>query len=865
MLGEHHASHPRAEASAVDMDASLDCALKELAWDYAKKLLPRQGSFRSAYDALQLSSCNVSLASGKRHPPRPFQHRARIGVDALQIFVSTSGNDSNPGSINAPVKSLEQALRLYRLLARPGSGGVVYLRAGTFYLDKALELGPEDSGLTITAYQDEKVTISGGRTYEFASWKEVVNDMSPVMTGVDAVSGIAQAGFSSGAAKYYGIVSNALECMAACIQDASCFAFTWYDITMGSFAEMCYFRIDGLWVRTFENGATSGKKLHVVATDLSSQNPTPFTSLFLNGRRAVRARYPDGNPETMGLHTDPTGYVAQAERWLKPAIKPHPTDIRVGFPNRDGTHFADFYLGVGGTVDAFDPPESFWADAYEITTGLVYSENEEFANRVWKRPETGEVHTFHCRHWGGWIFQLSGRDSDQRHLTFAYGGWQEAHGCASGAEWFVENIMEELDAPGEWYFDDLDSTLYYFPNGSSSPPTSGVVAAVKTLIHISGTQKRPVVNVTIANITFTQTAPTYFDHYEVPSGGDWSIHRGGALFIEGVDGFLLQNCLFDAPGGNAVFLSNFVRHAVIEGNEFVFVGESAIAAVGSSSLMDGTDENQPRGTRVIRNLMHENGIFGKQTSAYIQSVACQTELIGNVMFNGPRAGINFNDGFGGGNLVEGNLVFNMVRETLEHGPFNSWDRQPYLTTVEDGHTPSLNPAQNNITRNFIINNYLGIYPIDHDDGSCYYYDTYNYLVYGGYKNYLGHSVVTKYNVYIYADHSTTSPYCGMSNGATTSNLPSGWGEVWANNTCLIGNPNVYRFVQCSTSRDISRLVPYTANNTFYAPNKDIYFECGGKKYSFSEWQGRGYDLGSQVFPPVATTTVIEWGKSLLGL
>ena len=32
----------------------------------------------------------------------------------------------------------------------------------------------------------------------------------------------------------------------------------------------------------------------------------------------------------------------------------------------------------------------------------------------------------------------------------------------------------------------------------------------------------------------------------------------------------------------------------------------------------------------------------------------------------------------------------MVRETGDHGPYNSWDRQPYLTHsgVVDGYTPS---------------------------------------------------------------------------------------------------------------------------------------------------------------------------------
>ena len=78
-----------------------------------------------------------------------------------------------------------------------------------------------------------------------------------------------------------------------------------------------------------------------------------------------------------------------------------------------------------------------------------------------------------------------------------------------------------------------------------------------------------------------------------------------------------------------------MRKAVIEGNEFVYVGDSAIASVGSAYLIDGTLGNQPRGNRIVDNLMHEIGIWGKETSAYFQSVVAETTVKGNVMFNGP--------------------------------------------------------------------------------------------------------------------------------------------------------------------------------------------------------------------------------------
>ena len=46
-----------------------------------------------------------------------------------------------------------------------------------------------------------------------------------------------------------------------------------------------------------------------------------------------------------------------------------------------------------------------------------------------------------------------------------------------------------------------------------------------------------------------------------------------------------------------------------------------------------------------------------------------------------------------------------------------------------------------ITQNFVIANYHAVWPLDHDDGSCYYYDYDNVLVYGGFKSYLGHSKI----------------------------------------------------------------------------------------------------------------------------
>eukprot|EP01045_Picozoa_sp_COSAG04_P061225 COSAG04_NODE_31330_length_257_cov_0.658228_1_plen_40_part_10 len=39
----------------------------------------------------------------------------------------------------------------------------------------------------------------------------------------------------------------------------------------------------------------------------------------------------------------------------------------------------------------------------------------------------------------------------------------------------------------------------------------------------------------------------------------------------------------------------------------------------------------------------------------------QTTIVGNLLFNGPRAAINHDDGFGGGNNISDNALFNWCR------------------------------------------------------------------------------------------------------------------------------------------------------------------------------------------------------------
>ena len=88
------------------------------------------------------------------------------------------------------------------------------------------------------------------------------------------------------------------------------------------------------------------------------------------------------------------------------------------------------------------------------------------------------------------------------------------------------------------------------------------------------------------------------------------------------------------------------------------------------------------------------------------------------------------DGFGGGDDISGNLLLNAVRESSDHGPWNSWSRVPYITEIRAPGKPSIIPATRAIHGNLVLATYFSFGAIDTDDGSAY-YDVYdNFFIYG---------------------------------------------------------------------------------------------------------------------------------------
>ena len=259
-------------------------------------------------------------------------------------------------------------------------------------------------------------------------------------------------------------------------------------------------------------------------------------------------------------------------------------------------------------------------------------------------------------HWASLMFEVAettpSADGKTATMRFGRGGFQAAQG-GNASNYFIENVRELLDDVHEFYYDAPTHTLFFHPNSTGAPPAAGsrfFAPMLQTLIRTNASQAEPIVGLTIDGIGFRDAAPTFLHPHAVPSGGDWTLSRTAALFFVGTRGLSLSNCTFERNDGNAIMLSGFNRLAKIARNEVRWNGGTAIVLWGQTDMTsdngthgwNATSGDFPRYCEVSGNLIYEPGTWEKQSSCTFSALSAQNNYTGNVCFNLPRAGFEFN-------------------------------------------------------------------------------------------------------------------------------------------------------------------------------------------------------------------------------
>jgi hypothetical protein len=158
---------PRGTASELNV-TKLDCGMRYLALEHAKKITKNQLILGQISDALRLQDlCGYSHETIKSLT----KIQRRLGIKDLKgkhcvgscVYVTTNGNVAGTpdGSIDRPYASIHDAIARARSSEKASS--TIVLREGVHSLQaKTLQLTSDDRGLSIIGFPGESVWISGG-------------------------------------------------------------------------------------------------------------------------------------------------------------------------------------------------------------------------------------------------------------------------------------------------------------------------------------------------------------------------------------------------------------------------------------------------------------------------------------------------------------------------------------------------------------------------------------------------------------------------------------------------------------------------------------------------------------------------------
>jgi len=181
----------------------------------------------------------------------------------------------------------------------------------------------------------------------------------------------------------------------------------------------------------------------------------------------------------------------------------------------------------------FDRP-ALWTRADDIWLDGVFSEPW-----VWSHNKIAEI------------------DAEKQTITLRYG---DGDGM-SKFDWvvndyfFAENLLEEIDVPGEYYLDRKSGVLYLLPPESFGPDSYIAVSMLKV----------PMVTLEdVSHVTFRDLV--------------LELGRGNAVVIDGGEGVRFENCEIRNFAGDGVYV-NGTRHAIVN-SRLHHLGGSAVELSG---------------------------------------------------------------------------------------------------------------------------------------------------------------------------------------------------------------------------------------------------------------------------------------------
>lgn len=238
--------------------------------------------------------------------------------------------------------------------------------------------------------------------------------------------------------------------------------------------------------------------------------------------------------------------------------------------------------------------------------------------------------------------------------------------------YYLENAWEFLDADNEWYLDKETQTLYYKPaTGKKMEQLDVVAPMLETLVQISGTEEKPVHNITFKNIDFgysTWLMPDTTGSILTQGAqvrGMENVLLPGTVQVQFARNFLLEDCSVFGSGANGIVFSQGVWNSKIMGNHIHEISANALV-IDTYKKINPPQGLQCRDNTVAQNLIENIGLHYTNGMGLIASCVSGLIVEHNEIRYGRYSGMQIGNHYGDNSSgTQDNLVrFNNIHHVM---------------------------------------------------------------------------------------------------------------------------------------------------------------------------------------------------------